>query len=169
MSQADQKKKLDITISIDVYDNPSELSPEYAKLLKAAEQITHQAYAPYSKFLVGAAILLDDGTIVTGSNQENAAYPSGICAERTAIYYTGAQYPNHKIKAIAVAAQRGDEVFLPTAPCGACRQAMLEYEDKQSEDIQLILQGQEDKIYVLSSIADLLPLKFGKKNLNTSK
>lgn len=169
MSQTDQKRKLDITISIDVYDSPAELSSEYANLLKAAEKITHQAYAPYSNFLVGAAILLDDGTIVTGTNQENAAYPSGLCAERTAIYYTGAQYPNHKIKAIAVAAQRGDEVFLPAAPCGACRQAMLEYEEKQPEAIQLILQGQEGKIYVLSSIADLLPLKFGKKNLNSGE
>ncbi|EAY28159.1 cytidine deaminase [Microscilla marina] len=169
MSQTDQRKKLDITLSIDVYDRPSELAPEYASLLKAAEKITHQAYAPYSNFLVGAAILLDDGTVVTGSNQENAAYPSGICAERTAIYYTGAQYPNRTIKAIAVAAQRGDEVFLPAAPCGACRQAMLEYEEKQPHNIQLILQGQEEKVYVVSSIADLLPLKFGKKNLNSGE
>lgn len=172
MSQVENNKQvsktetLNITISIEAYDSAADLPAAYAKLLKEAEKITTQAYAPYSNFLVGAAILLDNQTIVTGSNQENAAYPSGICAERTAVYYTGSQYPNHTIEAIAVAAHRGDSVFLPAAPCGACRQALLEYEEKQPNPIKLILQGAEGKVYVLSSIADLLPLKFGKENLN---
>lgn len=163
--EKDANKNLKITISIDVYNNASELPIKYQKLLQEAKEATRSAYAPYSNFFVGAAILLNDQTIVRGNNQENAAYPSGICAERTAIYYTGAQYPRHKIEAIAVIARREGDYFLPAAPCGACRQAMLEYEEKQQKPIKLILQAEGEEIYVLDSVADLLPLKFGKESL----
>jgi len=159
------KKNLKITISIEVYNNASELPDAYEKLLQEAKEATHSAYAPYSQFFVGSAILLEDETVVRGSNQENAAYPSGICAERTAIYYTGAQYPDKAIKAIAVVARRNIDQYLPAAPCGACRQAMLEYEEKQVAPIKLILQGEGEKVYVLESVSDLLPFKFGKNNL----
>ncbi|HAS42999.1 MAG TPA: cytidine deaminase [Microscillaceae bacterium] len=159
------KKNLKITISIEVYNNASELSAPDQQLLQEAKEATHSAYAPYSQFFVGSAILLEDETVVRGNNQENAAYPSGICAERTAIYYTGAQYPNTAIKAIAVVARRDTSEYLPAAPCGACRQAMLEYEEKQATPIKLILQGEGEKVYVLNSVSDLLPLKFGKDNL----
>lgn len=171
MNQADShersssKENLQITISIDVYQNITELPVSYAQLLQEAKNATLNAYAPYSKFFVGSAILLHDKTIVKGNNQENAAYPSGICAERAAIYYTGAQYPQHTIEAIAVVARRDQDTYLPAAPCGACRQAMLEYEEKQAKPITLILQAENEKIYLLRSIADLLPLKFGKENL----
>ncbi|OJJ16080.1 cytidine deaminase [marine bacterium AO1-C] len=159
------KKHLKITIDIEVYNQASDLPAPYLQLLEEAKEATKSAYAPYSQFFVGSAILLEDKTIVRGSNQENAAYPSGICAERTAIYYTGAQYPNHSIEAIAVIARREIGSYLPAAPCGACRQAMLEYEEKQQKPIKLILQGMGEKVYVLDSVSDLLPLKFGKDSL----
>ena len=159
------KTNVNITIAIEVYKQASDLPDPYKQLLDDAKAATHSAYAPYSKFFVGSAILLEDNTTVRGSNQENAAYPSGICAERTAIYYTGAQYPHLAIEAIAVVARRESGDYLPAAPCGACRQAMLEYEEKQSKPIKIVLQGEGDKVYVLDSVSDLLPLKFGKDSL----
>jgi cytidine deaminase len=146
---------------VKVYDHDYELSKEHFELLKQAKEICHLAYAPYSGFHVGAAILLEDGTIVKGNNQENLAYPSGLCAERTAIFYTGANHGNKIIKAIAVAAyQPLYSQYMPANPCGACRQAMLEYENKQKEPIPIILEGENNKIYLLDSIASLLPLHF---------
>jgi cytidine deaminase len=123
--------------------------------------MTLNAYAPYSKFHVGAAILLDNDVIVTGANQENAAFPSGTCAERTTCYYAHAQYPQASFKAIAIAARdtTGEEVKAPISPCGACRQALLEYETLAGEGIKVILVSSND-IYILPSVKSLMPLAF---------
>lgn len=138
-----------------------ELSGRERELVDLARKATERSYAPYSKFRVGAAIELDNGEIVTGSNQENAAYPSGTCAERTAAYYAHAAYPDAKFKAIAIAAiaTDGKEIADPVAPCGACRQALLEYETLAGHDVEVILVGSR-AIYVLSSVRSTLPLAF---------
>ena len=138
-----------------------ELTENELNLIEVAKEATSQAYAPYSKFHVGAAIALSNGEIVTGANQENVAYPSGMCAERVACYYAHAQYPEAKFEAIAIAAQGvdGAEVALPVSPCGSCRQAMLEYEKLAEGNIKVILVGAED-IYVVPSVKSLLPLAF---------
>lgn len=139
----------------------SELSPIQQKLVDEARLATHRSYTPYSHFNVGAAILLSDGTIVTGANQENAAFPSGTCAERTACYYAGANHPDARFEVIAVAARGTDGLELdhPIPPCGACRQALLEYEKLAGHDVQVILTGR-DEIYILPSVKALLPLSF---------
>lgn len=146
-----------------------ELSAADRELVEAAKAATSRSYAPYSKFHVGAAIRMADGSIVAGSNQENAAYPSGTCAERTAAYYASAAYPGLAMKKIAVAASTrdgrpeglpADDYFqaLPISPCGACRQALLEYE-KLYGPMEVILYGRE-KIYIFPSIKSLLPFSF---------
>lgn len=153
-------KKLDITVPVTVaiYD---ELSPEDRHLVDLAREATHRSYAPYSKFCVGAAILLSNGEIVTGSNQENAAFPSGTCAERTACYYAHSRYPEAKFETIAIAARGTDwlEIANPVAPCGACRQALLEYETLAGKNVKVILVGR-DEIYILPSVSSTLPLAF---------
>lgn len=153
-------KRVEVTTCIDVvkYD---ELSSMEQRLVDEARKAATQAYAPYSKFHVGAAIALSNGEMVTGANQENVAYPSGMCAERVACYYAHAQYPEAKFEAIAIAAQGvdGAEVALPVSPCGSCRQAMLEYEKIAEDNIKVILVGAED-IYVVPSVKSLLPLAF---------
>lgn len=130
-------------------------------LIDKAREAALRAYAPYSKFNVGAAILLDNDKIITGSNQENAAYPSGTCAERTACFYAHSSFPNAKFKAIAIAARNtnGEEVTIPISPCGSCRQALLEYEILAQNEIKVILVGR-DEIFMLKSIKSLLPLAF---------
>ena len=130
-----------------------ELSPSERSLVEAAREATSRSYAPYSHFHVGAAILLDNGETVTGSNQENAAFPSGTCAERTACYYAHSRYPDSRFAAIAIAARGtdGEELAQPIAPCGACRQALLEYETLAGRDVKVILTAR-DKVYILSLI-----------------
>jgi len=127
-----------------------ELTPGDASLVESARQATARSYAPYSKFRVGAAISLDNGEIVEGSNQENVAYPSGTCAERSACFYAHSRYPEARFRKIAIAARGTDGEFttVPTAPCGACRQALLEYE---------VLAGRPVEV---PSVASLLPLAF---------
>lgn len=138
-----------------------ELPIEVRTLVDAARQATARAYAPYSQFHVGAAIRLADGTVITGSNQENAAYPSGLCAERTAAFYAGANHPNQPFREIAIAAvgTDGKELSEPVAPCGACRQSLLEYEKLAGHDVPLWLIGSR-RIYRLPSVASSLPLAF---------
>jgi len=138
-----------------------ELDARRRHLVDLARQATFRSYAPYSKFKVGAAIELDNGEIVTGSNQENAAFPSGTCAERTAAYYAHATYPEAKFKTIVVAARCTDdsEIVEPVAPCGACRQALLEYETLADANVEVILVGSR-AIYILPSVKSLLPLAF---------
>ena len=139
----------------------SELDPAEQKLVSLARQSYHRAYAPYSHFKVGAAILLDNGETVCGSNQENAAYPSGLCAERTAAFYAHSQYPDARFVAIAVAAEGtdGQEIAEPISPCGACRQALVEYEDLSVSPVKVILVGRS-RILILPSIHSTLPLTF---------
>jgi cytidine deaminase len=158
--------ELNIHICIDVLDSAEELSQQERQAIEMAQEAAKDAYAPYSNFLVGAALVLEDGTMFKGSNQENAAYPSGLCAERTALFAMSAHHPNKKIKMIAVTARRrSEEHFLPAMPCGACRQVMAEYEHKQQEAIPVLLQGPDGKYYRLRSVSDLLPFQFTKEHL----
>lgn len=153
-------KTLEINLKIEVLEY-DELTPRDAELVKLAREATYRSYSPYSHFRVGAAILLDNGEIVCGSNQENVAYPSGTCAERSACFYAGARYPDAKFEAIAIAARGTDGEFTatPTAPCGACRQALLEYEMKAGHGVKLLL-ASRDKVYIVKSVTDTLPLAF---------
>ncbi len=153
-------KKIDVSISYDKVEE-QELTPVEKSLLDAARKATYRSYSPYSGFSVGAAVLLDDGTIVEGSNQENSSYPQGICAERTAIFYAGSRYPDKKILALCIAARGTDGSFttLPVTPCGGCRQALLESECRQKSPIKVVLYG-IDEIYIISSAQQLLPLAF---------
>lgn len=152
-------KELKITTNIQVY-NYNELVEEDKILIDKAKAMTENSYAPYSKFNVGAALLLSNGKIVGGANQENAAFPSSTCAERTVVYYAHAKYPDAKFVKLAIAAaQNGKFTKSPVSPCGACRQAILEYETHCNQPIKIYLYG-EDGIYVVNKVADLLPLKF---------
>ena len=152
--------KRQINIEIEVYQNINELVNIEQELVLKAKAIAKKAYAPHSKFYVGAALLLDNGEIVSGNNQENAAYPSGICAERTAIFYANAQYPEQAIKTLAVAVfTNGKYAEQPVTPCGSCRQVMLEAENRYNTPMRVIMTG-EKQIYVANSVKDLLPLSF---------
>jgi len=159
-------KDIKIESTLTVYDNFNELPSDIASLMEKAIEARKNAYAPYSNFSVGAAILLDNNQIVTGNNQENASYPSGLCAERTAIYYAGSQYPNAKIVKIALTAgSRINQTITPIPPCGACRQAIAEYEVKQESPIEIYFMGETGKVIKSNSLANLLPLGFDKSVL----
>jgi len=159
-------KKISFTHSFNVYDSEIELNDTDKNLLLAAKEALKKAYAPYSEFYVGAAVLLANGITVTGNNQENAAYPSGLCAERVAIFHASSQYPDQKIIAIAVSAKTNHRVLdKPISPCGACRQSISEYEGKFNSDIRLIMGGETGEVYVSDSAANLLPLTFSNKSL----
>lgn len=135
------------------------------ELEQAAREAAEKAYAPYSNFKVGAAVRLANGQIVTGSNQENAAYPSGICAERTALFYCGAQYPEVAVEEILVLAiNNKGELAASAAPCGACRQVLLETSDRHQHPFRVILPGEEEAI-VLEDNRDLLPFGFDASNM----
>ena len=152
--------------SFEEFNSESDLSKNDSALLKEAREACNTSYSPYSNFQVGAAVRLSDDTIVRGSNQENAAYPSGLCAERVALFTIGANYQNKTIKAIAVAAKRfGEEQFLPITPCGSCRQVMLEFEQKQSEPIAFIMRSGETSWIKTKSCKVLLPFSFDKNSL----
>ena len=149
-----------VEINYTEYTNKSEMPADEAALLARAEEMTASSYAPYSNFHVGAAVLMSNGEVFGGSNQENAAFPSGLCAERTAIYYASAQCPDEAVVAVAIAAEyKGEPTEEVPSPCGACRQAMAQYETKSGRPIKVIL-GSRDRVLVFSSIADLLPLSF---------
>ena len=154
-------KVVNLQIQIEEYDQISDLNAVDRLLLEKAWKACDSAYAPYSKFNVGAAVLLANGKIVSGNNQENAAYPSGLCAERVAMYYASAHYPGVAMKAIAVAV-KSDEVPLdePASPCGSCRQVMAEYEYLYHTKLRVILGSPHTKIQILNGIASLLPLTF---------
>lgn len=138
----------------------AELSEEDRELVEAAKQATNGSYAPYSKFLVGAAARLQNGCIVTGANQENAAYPSGLCAERTALFAAGAQHPDQPVVSLAIAARKGKRFLSqPISPCGACRQVISGVEERYGTPIRILLYGTEG-ILVSDGISPLLPLRF---------
>lgn len=154
-------KEIKIETVIKVYDTLEELPEDIIYLFKKASEARDKSYSPYSKFSVGAALLLEDHQIITGSNQENASYPSGLCAERTAIFYAGAQFPDKKILRMAIiAGSRNKTTSQPIPPCGACRQAIVEYEIKQDAEIEIYYKGVEGKVVQSHSLANLLPLVF---------
>jgi cytidine deaminase len=150
------------TIAYQLLEKVSHLNETDQKLVHKAYGAMKSAYAPYSKFSVGASVLLGNGEVVCGSNQENMAYPSGLCAERVALFYCGANYPDEKIKTLCIVAE-GD--LLPIdhllSPCGACRQVMLESENRQEEKYRVILVGQDERVLIFKAASDLLPFAFG--------
>lgn len=138
-----------------------ELSEQDRKFIDVAKHATQDSYAPYSRFQVGAAVLLDDGTVMSGSNQENAAYPSGLCAERTVLFYANAAHPHKAVMALAIAAySNGQFTSCPITPCGACRQVMLEVEQRYHHPIRILLYGTESVYIIEGGIRELLPLTF---------
>lgn len=155
-----------LLISYEEIDSAPDLSPAEQATWQAARDATAHAYAPYSGFQVGAALLLADGTIFRGTNQENAAYPSGLCAERTALFGLAASQPGHAtIVGMAVAARPHGGDFGPAFPCGACRQVMLEYETRQGQPIPLLLPGRTGTILRFDSLATLIPFNFSADDL----
>lgn len=158
-------KKNKISIDIIEYNNISELNNTDSIIVSKAKDICKNAYAPYSNFKVGAAVLLENGEIITGTNQENAAYPSGICAERTALFYANTKYPNVAVKAIAIAAKnKGEFTTQPVGPCGSCRQVILETQNRFKTSIKIIMVG-TNKINIITDASSLLPLSFSESDL----
>ncbi|KAA2215817.1 MULTISPECIES: cytidine deaminase [Maribacter] len=158
------KKKIGFDIVI--YDSFEEMQEGDRMLLKKSVEARNNAYAPYSKFQVGAALKLENGEIVIGNNQENASYPSGLCAERVAVFYAGAKFPNVAIKTLAISVQsKNSEVLEPAAPCGNCRQSLFEYEHRQKSPIRILMMGAQGKVVECPSVAAILPLGFDKTYL----
>ena len=150
----------EIKIAYQEFDSLNELNQEDLLLAKAAIDATSRSYAPYSNFNVGAALMYADGEIIQGSNQENAAYPSGLCAERTALFYASSRRPDLPIISLAIAAaQNGKLCDIPATPCGACRQVMAQYQTKGGRPMSVLLVGGK-KIWKFASVDDLLPLVF---------
>lgn len=157
-----------ITISYREAESPGELDAETRDMIEAARKSALNAYAPYSRFRVGAAIKLESGRIVCGTNVENAAFPSGICAERSALSYAVANYKDDRPVAIAIAALTDEGITdEPVTPCGNCRQVIAEEESRNSKNIRIILSG-KDRTLITESVADLLPLQFRKNNMKVS-
>ena len=154
-------KEINTGTSAFIFQDINELSDVDKNLMKVAVEATKTAYAPYSGFNVGAALLMEDGSIIIGNNQENAAYPSGMCAERVAIWKAGSSFPNKKVKKIAITAVSSNkQLDKPVGPCGACRQTLLEYEINQKEDVEVFFMGEIGNVVKTSSIASLLPFSF---------
>lgn len=157
-----------LTVTYYEFESINALKKNDRLLLEEAEKAMHQAYSPYSGFSVGAALELATGDVVTGNNQENAAYPSGLCAERVAMFAASSQYPGIPFKAIAITAK--SEKFLvdyPVSPCGACRQVMAEYENSRKAPIRVILKGESGKVIVFDKSNDLLPFVFNSDQLKS--
>jgi len=153
--------EIKISSTFTVYENANELPSQDQNLLIEAVEARKNAYAPYSKFNVGASLLLENGIIIQGNNQENAAYPSGMCAERVAIWNAASQYPKIKIKKIFISAESNKNIVdKPVSPCGACRQTIAEYELNQEQNIEIFFTGETGKIIKANTIVDLLPLAF---------
>jgi cytidine deaminase len=159
-------KKDEYKFSFDVYDSIEELSEEDAWLLNEAREVTGHAYAPYSHFQVGAVAKLSNGEIVAGSNQENASFPVGLCAERVLLASASSLYPKVPIESMAISYQPGNGGSdHPISPCGFCRQSLQEFESRVKHPIRLILGGMEGKVYVISNASSLLPLAFTSEQL----
>ena len=154
-------ENISITTSFTVYSSVEELPEDVRELMQKAVAARKNAYAPYSRFRVGAAVLLANGITVQGSNQENAAFPSGLCAERVAVFYAGASYPGIQINKLAITAASDEkEITDAVPPCGACRQSLAEYEMRQDAPIEIWFMGNSGKIYRSESLKNLLPLVF---------
>ena len=159
-----QKKIIETTVEIYSFE---ELEEKKQNLINKAKEQVAKAYAPYSGFHVGAAIELENGEIFAGSNQENSAYPSGLCAERVAMFYANAQYPEVPVKTMAIAAYtNGEFISEPITPCGSCRQVLLETEARFEKDITILLYGTKN-VFQIESVRQLLPLCFEKSNLKS--
>ena len=159
-------KDIIISTQFSVFESVQELPIDIQNLMIQAVAIRKNAYAPYSQFRVGAALLLDNGKIILGSNQENAAYPSGLCAERVAVFQAGSIYPGVKILKMAItAASDTNQTTAPIPPCGACRQSIAEYEIKQETPIEIYFMGEIGAIYKSDSLKNLLPFMFDKNFL----
>jgi len=159
------KKTIETKLSIYKFE---ELNEEQKNLIEKAKDQVMKAYAPYSGFHVGASVLLQNNEIFAASNQENSAYPSGLCAERVSIFFANAQYPDIPVKTIAIAAYTNDKFLAePVTPCGACRQVLLETETRFDIDIQILLYGTES-VYLIENVKQLLPLCFEKSSLSNS-
>jgi cytidine deaminase len=156
-------RKVDVTCTLEAWAF-EELPLEDQDLLRAAHEAVERAYAPYSGFRVGAAALLENGEVVTGNNQENAAYPSGMCAERVALFHSASRFPGVAVKALAVASD-GEAEWGAFSPCGGCRQVIRESEFRQAEPIRLILQARQDEVAIAAGIAQYLPFSFRAKGL----
>lgn len=158
--------KKEYSFSVDVYDTTNELSAEDALLLSKAQEITGNAYAPYSEFQVGAVARMVNGQLISGTNQENASYPIGICAERVLLSAISSVYPDIPIDTIAISYNNmHGESDHPIAPCGICRQSLHEYEERMNHPIRLILRGKTGKTYIIKQAGQLLPLAFTKGEL----
>jgi cytidine deaminase len=153
--------KKNLTISYEELHHWNELNDEDIELVEKAIEVSQNAYAPYSKFKVGASLRMEDQSIIVGSNQENIAYPSGLCAERVALFYAGAIYPTLKVKKICVVA-KGDLIPIENwvSPCGSCRQVMAESQNRQTDPIEIILVSQNHRVLIFHSVSDLLPFIF---------
>jgi len=162
-------QKLKFEYIVTEYDSLEELNNDDQLLLNYAKQALELAYAPYSNYYVGAALKLENGQIFKGNNQENAAYPSGLCAERVAAFSASSQYPDTPIHSIAISAKAKDFVVdLPVTPCGSCRQVFAELQKRHKNSIRFILSGEIGKIYIIEGIENLLPLMFEAENLKKS-
>lgn len=151
-----------------VFKHFDDLDQESKYLAHKAKDAAHFAHANYSKFCVGAALLLEDGTLITGANYENASYPLSMCAERVALYAAAAQYPDKRIvKLVVVAKKKGGKDLVPATSCGGCRQVILEFETNQKKPIALIMQNENHHWIKASSASDLLPHSFSKQNLDS--
>ncbi|MFZ1530113.1 MAG: cytidine deaminase [Ferruginibacter sp.] len=158
--------KEDYKFSFEVFESSEDLSQADKDLVEAAKKATETAYAPYSNFLVGAAAILQNGQLVSGSNQENASYPVGTCAERVLLGAAGVLHPDIPITTMAISYNNiHGESNRPISPCGMCRQALKEFEDRTKKPIRLILTGKEGKVYVLDAASQLLPLSFGSTDM----
>jgi len=159
-------KQDSITVSITEFSTPDEMPVHDQELIKAAFVAAKKAYAPYSGFTVGAAVRLANNLIIAGNNQENAAYPSGLCAERVALFYASAEYPGQAVDTIAVVARAdGMDLPEPVTPCGSCRQVMAEYEQLSKKKMRVILATQSGKCILVEGMENLLPLAFLAKHL----
>lgn len=159
-------KKQSINFEVSVFESFKNLSKDDQHLMSIAVDCRTKAYAPYSNFYVGAAVLLSNGEIVVGNNQENAAYPSGLCAERVAVFYAASKYPDAGITKIAISASSKNQIVnTPVAPCGNCRQTLAEYESRQHSPIEILFMGVEGAVIACNSVSDLLPFAFDGKLL----
>jgi cytidine deaminase len=154
-------KIIDHNISYTEYESIAELNPGDRALLSRAKEAIKSAYAPYSAYHVGAAVLLENGKIICGNNQENIAYPSGLCAERVALFYASSKYPDVPVKAIAITAKAsGFEINSPIAPCGSCRQVMAETETRFKNKLKIIMMGDKGAVQIMEGVDSILPFMF---------
>ena len=159
-------KTEEVRFSILLYDSIDELNNEDAMLLSEARKVTQFAYAPYSNFKVGALAKLENGKTVSGTNQENASFPAGICAERTLLSTASSLFPGVGIETIAISYNNlNGKSDRPVSPCGICRQSLVEFQDRTKKQIRIILSGMEGEVQVIENVKDLLPLVFGANDL----